>query len=44
MVFRKDLAGNLEIVNFLIPYTKRLELREQRIISVVREADVRFMP
>lgn len=23
--FGKDIAGNLEIMNFLIPYTKRLE-------------------
>lgn len=44
MVFRKDLAGNLKIMNFLIPYTKRLELRERGIISVVRNAAVRFIP
>lgn len=36
MVFRKDLTGNLEIMNFLTPYTKRLVLRERGIISVAR--------
>jgi len=44
VVFRKDLAGNLEIMNFLIPYTTRLELRERGIISVVRNAAAGFIP
>lgn len=43
MVFRKDLAGNLEIMNFLTPHTKRLVLKERGIISVVRNtADLCF--
>lgn len=41
--FGKDFAGNLEIMNFLISYTKRLVLRERGVISVVRNTAVKFM-
>lgn len=41
--FGNDIAGDLEIMNFLIPYTKRLVLRERGVISVVRNTAVKFM-
>lgn len=41
--FGKDIAGNLEIMNFLIPNTKRLVSRERGVISVVRNTAVKFM-
>lgn len=41
--FEKDTTGNLEIVNFLIPCTKRLMLRERGVISVARNTAAKFM-
>lgn len=41
--FGEDIAGNLQIMNFLIPYTKRLMLRERGVTSVVRNTAVKFM-
>lgn len=41
--FEKDTAKNLEIMNFLVPGTKRLMLRERGVISVVRNTAVKFM-
>lgn len=41
--FEKDISGNSEIVNFLIPCTKRLVFRERGVISVVRNTAVKFM-
>lgn len=41
--FGEDIAGNLQIMNFLFPYTKRLMLRERGVTSVVRNTAVKFM-